>query len=156
LKSLNLNSVGLGLDAVPFEFGWNLIIWKPLSKSKAVLGPNEARFEVMDVLDESSPSEAEYDSIREETGSEPVSKQGDFRTGPEPAPEFGEFGVEPPLLFEDVVDDPFDKVTNFEKEEVVKIPILVVQPSKESQPSEGLKRKRIKTPAGRINLPLVR
>ena len=100
------------------------------------------------MLDESSPSEGQSDSVREETEFEPVSEQGDFGTGPEPAPEFGGFGVKPPLLFEDGLDDSFDRVTDFEKEEVVEIPILAVQPSKESQPSEGQKRKRIKTPVG--------
>jgi len=28
LKSLDLTSVGLGLDEIPFDFGWNLVIWK--------------------------------------------------------------------------------------------------------------------------------
>ena len=75
--------------------------------------------------------------VREETGSELVSEQGDFETGPEPVPILGEFGVKPPLLFEDVEDNSFDRVTDFEKEEVVEIPILAVQRSKESQLSEG-------------------
>jgi len=153
LKSLNLNSVGLRLDAIPFEFGWNLVVWKPFRvqfEPKAVLGPNETRIEVVDVLDESSPSAGDSDSVRVETGSEPVSEQDEFRTGLEPVPKFGEIGVDPSLLFEDDVDDSFDRVADFEKEEVVKISILAVQPStlKESQPSEGKKRKRIKTPAG--------
>jgi len=56
------------------------------------------------------------------------------------------------------VDDSLVRVADFEKEEVVEIAILAVQPStlKESQPSEGHKRKRLKTPAGRTDLPLVR
>jgi len=28
LKKLNLNSVGLGIDSVPFRFGWELVEWK--------------------------------------------------------------------------------------------------------------------------------
>jgi len=58
---------------IPFEIGWNLVIWKPFgvqSEPKAVLGPNEAHIEVVDVLDDSSPS----DSVRVETGSEAVSE----------------------------------------------------------------------------------
>jgi len=161
LKSINLSSVGLGLDAIPFEFGWNLVVWKPFgvqSAPKAVLGPNEAHIEVVDVLDESSASEGDFDSVRVEIGSEPVSEQGEFGTGPEPIPEFGEIGVEPPLIFKEDVNDTFDRVANFEKEEEVEISILAVQPStlKVSQPSEGQKKKRIKTPAGRTDLPLVR
>jgi len=161
LKSLNLNSIGLGLKAIPFDFGWNLVIWKPFGvqfEPTAILGPNEAGIEIVDVLDDSSPPEedGDSDSVRTETGSEPVSEQGDFRTGPEPVPKLGEVGVDPPLIFEDIVDDSFDRVTNFRNEEEVEIPILAVQPSKGSQPSEGQKRKRIKTPAGLTYLPLVR
>jgi len=44
------------------------------SEPKAVLGPNEAHIEVVDVLDESSPFEGDSDSVREETGSEPLSE----------------------------------------------------------------------------------
>ena len=29
MKQLNLNSVGLGLDSVPFRFGWELLEWQP-------------------------------------------------------------------------------------------------------------------------------
>ena len=161
LKSLNLNSVGLGLDAIPFEFGWNLVVWKPFGvqfEPKAILGPNEAGIKIVDMLDDSSLSEEDEDSdsVRTETGSEPVSEQGDFGTRPETIPEFGEVGVEPPLIFENDVDDSFDRVADFGKEEEVEIPILAAQPSKESQPSEGQKRKRIKTPAERTDLPIVR
>jgi len=56
----------------------------------------------VDVIDESSPSERDYDSIRVEIGSELVSKQSEFGTGPEPVPEFGEIGVEPLFLFEGI------------------------------------------------------
>jgi len=34
----------------------------------------------------------------------------------------------PPLVFEDDVDDYFDKVADFEKDEELEIPILTVQP----------------------------
>jgi len=101
-------------------------------------------------LDESSSSEGDSDSVRVEIGSEPISEQGEFGTSPEPIPEFDESGVKPPLLFNEDVDDSFHRVADFDKEEEVEIPILAVQPStlKVSQPSEGQKKKRIKTPAG--------
>ena len=82
-----MNSVGLGLDVIIFEFGWNLVVWKPFGvqfEPKAMLGPNEAGIEIIDVLDDSSPYEedGDSDSVGAETGSEPVSKQGDLGTGP--------------------------------------------------------------------------
>jgi len=163
LKSLNLNSVGLGLDEISFEFGWNLVVWKPFGvqfEPKAMLGPNEAGIEIVDVLDDSSPTEDDGDSdtVRAETGSEPVSEQGDFGTGPEPVPEFGEVGVEPPPIFEENMDASFDKVADFERDEEVDTPVVIVQPKtiRLPQPGEGQKRKWIKTPAGRTDLPLVR
>ena len=93
-----------------------------------------------------------------ETGSEPVSNQGAFGTGPELVPEIGETGIEPPLVFEKDVDDSFDRVADFEKDKEVEIPILAVQPTtlKVPQTSEGQKKKQIKIPAGRTDLPLVR
>jgi len=123
-----LSSVGLGLYAIPFEFGWNLVVWKPFgvqSEPNVVLGPNEAHIEVVDVVDESSPSERDSGLVRVETGSEPVSERGEFGTGLEPVPEFGEIEVEPPLLFREDVDDS-DRVVDFEKEEEIEILILAV------------------------------
>ena len=140
-----------------------MIIWKPFGVqfgSKAVLGPNEVGVDVIDVLDESSPSEDDGDSniVRAETGSEPVSEMGDLGTGLEPVPEVGEVGVEPPSIFEENVDMSFDKVADFERDEEVDPPVVIVQPKIISlpQPIEGPKKKRIKTLAGRTNLPLVR
>ena len=84
-----------------------------------------------------------------ETGFEPVSDQSEFGTGLEPVPEIGEAGIEPPPVFEDDVDDSFDRVVDFEKDKEVEIPILAVQPAtiKITQTGEGQKKKRIKTPA---------
>ena len=109
------------------------------SEPKGVLGPSEAHVEVVDVLDDSSPYEGDSDSVMVERGSEPVSDQGEFGTGSKPVPEIGERGIEPPLIFEEYVDDSFDRVADFEKDEEVEIPILVVQPTslKVPQPSEG-------------------
>ena len=40
-----------------------------------------------------------------------------------------EIGIDPPLVFEEDVDDSFERVTNFEKDEEVEIPILIIQPT---------------------------
>jgi len=75
LKSINLSSVGLRLDEIPFEFEWNLVFWKPFavqSEPTGVLGPSKAHVEVVDVLNDLSQSEGEFDSVMVETGSEPV------------------------------------------------------------------------------------
>jgi len=44
--------MGLGLNEIPFEFGWDLVVWQPIleqSEPKGVLGPSEAHVEVVDV-----------------------------------------------------------------------------------------------------------
>jgi len=161
LKCVNLNSVGLGLNEIPFEFGWDLVMWKPIlaqAEPKGALGPSELHIEVVNVVDDSSPSEEDSDSVMTETGSEPVSNQIEFGTRSEPVPEIGETRIEPPLVFEENVDDSFDRVPDFDKDEEAEILILAFQPTtlKVPQRGEGQKKKRIKTPAGRIDLPLVR
>jgi len=95
LKSLDLTTVGLGLNEISFDFGWELVIWKPFGVqfgSKAVLGLNETGFDVVNVLDELSPLEDDGDSdmARAETGPEPISEIGDLGTGSEPVPKVGE------------------------------------------------------------------
>jgi len=52
----------------------------------------------------------------------------------------------------------FDKVADFEGDEEVDPPVVILQPKTISlpQPSEGLRKKRIKTLASRTDLPLVR
>jgi len=163
LKSLDLTSGGLGLNEIPFEFGWELVHWKPFGVqfgSKAVLRPSEAGFVVVDVLDESSPSEDDGDSntVRAETGPELVSEMSDLGTWPEPVPEISESGVELPSVFVEHVDMSFDKVADFEGDEGVDPPVVILQPKTISlpQPSEEPRKKRIKTLAGRTDLPLVR
>ena len=125
------------------------------SEPKAVLGPNEDHIEVVDVLDESSPSEGDSNPVRVETWSKLVSEQGEFEIGPGPVPDTSE--AEPPLVFKEDVVDSFDRVADFEVDEEVEIPILAVQPTtrKVPQTGDGQKKKRIKTPAGRTDLPLV-
>jgi len=50
-----------------------------------------------------------------ETGSKPVSDQGEFRIGSKPVPEIGETGIEPPLVFRKDVDDFFHRVAILRK-----------------------------------------
>ena len=98
--------------------------------SKAVLGSNETGFDVVDVLDESSPSvnDGDFDMARAETGIEPVSEIGDLGIGPKPIPEVGEVGIEPPPLFDENVNVSFDKVADFEGDEEGEPPVVILQP----------------------------
>ena len=75
---------------------------------------------------------------------------GDLGTGSTPVSEVGEVRVEPPSIFEENVDIPFDKVADFERDEEVDTPIVIVQPKTIilPQPGEGPKRKIIETLAG--------
>ena len=47
--------MGLGLTEIPFDFGWDLVIWEPFGVqfgSGAILGPNKTGLNVVDVLDD--------------------------------------------------------------------------------------------------------
>jgi len=163
LKSLDLTTMGLGLNKIPFDFGWKLVIWEPFGVkfgSKAVFGLNETGIDVVDVLDESSPSEddGDFDTARAETGTEPISEMGDLGTGSEPVPKAVESEVEPPPVFEEHKDLSFEKVADFEGDEEAEPPVVILQPKTISlpQPSEGPRKKRIKTLACRTYLSLVR
>ena len=123
--------MGLGLDEIAFEFGWELVIWKPFRvqfESKAVLGSNEAGLDVIDVLDESSPSKdnGDFDMARAEIGPQPISEMGDLGIGPEPVPEVGEVGVEPSSVFVEHANMSFNKVANFEGDEQVDHPVEIL------------------------------
>jgi len=76
LKSLNLNSVGLGLNEVLPEFGWDLILFELILEQygpKGVQGLSEVQTEVVDVDDDPSLSEGNSDSVHIiGTRSEPV------------------------------------------------------------------------------------
>ena len=117
-------------------------------RSKTVLGSNETGFDVVDVLDELSPSvdDGDFDMARAETGTEPI-----FDVGTEPV--FSHF-------FEDFLDSPFDnldRVADVVSDEEPKIPSEPIQPKTDQipQPEEGMRKKRIKATAGRTDLPLV-
>jgi len=140
LKCVNLSSVGLGLNEIPFEFGWDLAAWKPIleqSEPEGALGPSEVHVEVVDLVDDLSASDGDSDSVMAETGFKPISNQSEFGTRPEPVPEISEAGIEPPPVFEEDVDDSFDRVAAFEKDEEVEIPILAVQPTTIKIPQTG-------------------
>ena len=52
LKSLGLNSVGLGLACIPFHSGWELVVWE-LSLS----GLESGHSEIMEICEESVKEE---------------------------------------------------------------------------------------------------
>jgi len=55
LKCMDLKSVGIGLDCVPFHSGWELVKWAPKSVE---LGENYVEiFEICDVVKEEEPLE---------------------------------------------------------------------------------------------------
>ena len=104
---------------------WDLVVWKPISEQsepKSALGPSEVQTEVF-VIDDSSLSEGDSDSVMVKIGFEPVFDKSKFGTRSEPNLEIGEARIEPPPVFEEGVDDSFDRVADFEKDEEVEIPI---------------------------------
>jgi len=154
LKCVNLSSMGLGLNEVPSESGWDLVLWKlalEQSRPKGVLGPSEVQTEIFDVVDDSSLSE---DSVLTETRFEPVFDMSESKTRPEPVLDIGEARIEPPLVFEENVDDFFDKVADFEKDERVETPIVIVQPKTIKIPPKWGRTKEEKSSCLFINLGL--
>jgi len=123
---------------------------------KGVIGPSVVQTEVF-VIDDSSPSEGDSNFVLAELRSKPIFDQSEFGTRPGPVPDVGEAGIEPSSVFKETVDDSFDRVVDFEKDQEVDIPIVIVQPKNIETPQagQGQKKKRIKVPAGRTNLPLV-
>ena len=57
LKSMNLKSVGLGLENVPLHFGWNIVEWNPkLSQKPVDLWENLVKIvEICDDVEEEGP-----------------------------------------------------------------------------------------------------
>ena len=53
-----MKSVGLGLESVPFHFGWDIVEWNPqLSEKPVDLGVN--RVEILEICDEFEEKEGE-------------------------------------------------------------------------------------------------
>jgi len=180
LKGLNLNSVGLGLESVPFQFGWNLVEWNPnLEKNPVDLGLKlDEYIEIYDEVKEEQPEvcgpQIELDlgtgSSIHDLGEPPIeaveevhevvdigdtSEEGEcdveMRTADMPVPRV-EAGDS---FFEDYLGDAFEKVGEINLEETPHAssePVFTV-PSGETSTTGEPRRKRTKTLAGRTNLP---
>jgi len=148
MPSLAIISVGLGLDSVPFSFRWELVEWKPkIDKSRVEFGEN---------------SGAEFVKIHEEI--EVEDDQGecfgpkielDLGTGSDPVRDFGD------ELFHEIADhsgDSFEKVGDIDltKEEQTPTEPVSSTSSTGNLTGEEPRKKRVKTTAGRFDLPLVR
>jgi len=72
-----------------------------------------------------------------ERGPEPVYDLNESGTRLEPVPDVDEAAREPPSMFEENVDDSFDRVVDFEKDEEVDTPIVIVQPKTLKIPPKG-------------------
>jgi len=138
LKSLNLSLLGLGLNEVPLEFGWDLALFKvdgEQTVSEGVFESDEAQTG-FDVVPELSGvlfgAEGSPDPM-----SEGVLGLSETETGPEPVPDLSEARTEPPLVFEDKWDDSFDRVADIEADEEYDILVVIVQPKSVKTPQTG-------------------
>ena len=195
LKCLDLKSVDLGLENVPFHFGWDIVVWNPkLSVKPVYLGVNLVEIvKICDEVEEEQPEvfgprielNLENPSLGEPlveiedepsvegkaveelgTGDEPVFVDVEMGIGVMPVLEAVEMGSgRTPVLraeggdsfFEDYPGDNFEKVGEITPEETPQSPFDPVStiPSEETPSSAELRRKRIKTLAGRTDLPWV-
>ena len=134
LKSLNFRSVGLELEDVSYEFGWELVLFE----SVVVQGPCEAQFEVVEVEDESSLSKGDLDelhvteekSVLAGTGSEPGLESSGFlyelETRAEPSSEPFECQPKPFPIYEEQMDES-EKVVDVDVSEESGSPIEILQ-----------------------------
>ena len=139
--------------------GWELfepILEQPGVKSAA--GPSEVQTEVVDVVDvddDSSLSEGDSDDVHI-TGCEIM--LAETRSGP--VSDFSKPQPEPSPIFEERLDDFAEKVADIDVDlgEGPESPVENAQtrPVQTPQTGEGQKKKRIKVPARRTDLPLVR
>jgi len=144
--------MGLGFNEVPPEFGWDMVLFEPIleqSVPKDVQGPSEVQTKVIDVNDDSSLFEEDFDSVLVETRSEPV-------------PESSNPQLELNPIYEERLDDFLDdfskNVADIDLGERLETPIETVQttPIQTPQIGEGQKKKRIKVHAGQTDLLFVR
>ena len=122
--------------------------WKPIVhqfRSETGVKPDEGFVEVCEVV------EVEDDTSEEGFGPK---IDLDLGTGSEPVRDFGESLP----VFEDYSGDIFEKVGKIELDEGPQIPNEPVSPipTDDTLTREGIRKKRIKTPAGCTDLPLVR
>ena len=59
---------------------------------------------------------------------EHVPKLSESGTRPKTVPDLGEAGTEPSLVFEDRLDDSFDRIADFEKHEASDTLVVIIQP----------------------------
>ena len=136
--------IGIGLDAVPPYFGWELVIWKPLNERfrEEIEGkPVEVFGEVHEVVE-----------IGDETSEE---EKIDLELGTGHMPVHGVGGGD--SILEDYPGYSFENVGEINLEEDPQTPsepVLSV-PSDETLTSAEPRRKRVKTFAGRTDLPWV-
>jgi len=144
LKSLDLSSVGLGLDAVPSCFRWELIVWKPLEEQFRV----ELEGKLVEVFGEVH----EVVEIGEETSEGKIEMDLGTRDMPVHTVEGGD------SIFKDYSGDSFEKVDEINLEEEPQIPAEPVPSvsSIETLTSDEPRKKTVKTLAGCIDLPWVR
>jgi len=127
LKCVNLNSVGLGLTDIPPEFGWDLVLFEPITEQSGA----ETQPEFDDDMSGSEEGSAvlhndSWAFVLAETGSASV---------PDPRrPQ-----IEPKPVFEDRLDDFSERVADIDLDEEPETPIEIVQtrPVQIPQTSEG-------------------
>ena len=125
---------------------------------KSAAGSSEVQTEVVDVVDvddDSSLFEGDSDDVHL-TGCEIMLAE----TRSRPVPDFSEPQPESSPVFEERLDDFAKKVADIDVDlgEGPETPVENVQttPMQTPQTGEGQKKKRIKLPTGRTDLPLVR
>jgi len=145
LKSVDLRIVGLDLCDVPVKSRWELVLFKPIVEQPRSEDVFESKLEFGDWG----------------TESESVPNVSGFETGAELVSDVGQDEPEPSPVFEDFLGSSFDnldRVADVESDEEPQSPIEIIQTKliQIPQSGEGHRTKRVKTPAGRTYLPLVR
>jgi len=175
--------VGLGFESVPFQFGWDLVEWNSkLDKNPVDLGVKLDEYvEIYDEVEEEQPEvcgpQIELDlgtkSSIHDLGEPPMEaveevhevvdiwdtfEEGkcdvEMRTGDMPIPRVKAGDS----IFEDYLEDAFEKVREINLEETLQIPFepVLTVPSDETPTIGEPRRKRIKTLVGHTDLPWVR
>jgi len=146
LKELSLTSVGLGLESVPFSFGWELAEWKPkIDGSRVEFGENSGDefveiHEEIEVEDEQGEGFGPQIELNVGIGSDPIRNLADE-------------------LFHEIEDHPgdsFEKVGDIDLTEGQQTPTepIPLAPIPENLTGEEPKKKRIKTIQGDLIYPL--
>jgi len=144
LKNVYLRAVGLNLSDLPVKFGWKLVLFKPVTEQPKSEGVFESGSDFGGLG-------TEFQSSADVSG---------FETGAEPVSDMGKAEIEPSSVFEDflgTVFDNLDQVADIDLDEEPQTPIEITQskPIQIPKSGEGHRTRHFKTPAGRIDLPLV-